>query len=75
VLQGFRDDDVESENAKVCLSLGYGGMDTNLNAFETSALDGGDYKASRSGYLIPRERVLIPRYPLDYMAPKLVSTH
>jgi len=35
----------------------YGGMEVQLHAFLTSALDGGEWSASRAGYFTPMERV------------------
>jgi hypothetical protein len=41
----------------------YWGMEVYLHAFLTSALDGGQWSASRPSRFTPREGA--PRYPLD----------
>jgi hypothetical protein len=39
-------------------------VEVQLHAFLTSALDGGEWSASRPGHFTPKERAF-PRYPLD----------
>jgi hypothetical protein len=59
----FREDTGKAVPIKHYAKKAYGGVDVKIHVFWISALDAGDWTASRSGLITPGERA--PRYPLD----------